>query len=89
MAKTLRVPVAREVRFEIVADQRVYLRKVVQVVTGPGQVAKVDVSIDLSLDEWDQLRRNIKKARSKKRERIVRKLTRIERHGLGISPTAG
>jgi hypothetical protein len=73
------VPVAREVRFEIVAYQRLYLRKKVQVVTGQGEVADVDVAIDMTLGEWDKLRKKIKKARNRKQERTAHKMLAITR----------
>lgn len=77
--KKVRIPIANEVRFELVAYARIVLRKTVQTVVGPGEVADVDVGIDMSLAEWDALRKAIKKARSRKKEKLAKKMTTIPR----------
>lgn len=83
--KKVRIPTANEVRFELVADQTLYLRKVVQVVTGPGEVADVDVTIDMPLAEWNRLRKEIQQARNRKKEHQARRMSTINRRTVSLA----
>lgn len=83
--KKVRIPEAREVRFELVNYSQLYLRKVVQVVTGPGEVTEVDVSIDMTLGEWNRLQKQIKRARSRKKEKKARQMSTISRRTISLS----
>ena len=81
--KKIRVPVHQSVRFELLNYERLILRKVMQVQTGPNEVAEADVAIEMSLREWKRLRKAIRRGRNRKKEKRAKKMSTIRRPAPG------
>lgn len=83
--KKVRIPPARRVHFELRDYRRLFLRKTSQLPTTGGELVPVDMSIEMSLREWDKLVKAIRKQRSASKERKARSMQTIKRPGT-VSP---
>jgi hypothetical protein len=84
--KKIRIPVHQHVRFELLNHERLILRKQVQVLVGPNEVAEVDVALDMGLRDWKRLKKAIRKARDRKAEKHHRRMSTIRRPPVNPSP---
>lgn len=77
--RRVRIPVHQAVRFELLNYERLILRKRAQVPVGDHEVAEVDMSIEMSLREWKKLRKAIRKARNRRKEKAAQMMATIRR----------
>ena len=77
--RKVRIPVHQEVRFEVLNYDHLILRKRGPVPGPDGGTVEVDQAIEMSPREWKKLKKAVRKARDRKKERRRKQLATIRR----------